>query len=202
LAHPNQTKPGSLVVAGTASRKGLPVDWKAKVELFEKIRREYQDGGGTFQGVAKKLGVHRRIVREAVESAVPRERKKIGREPTKLVGAVPMFIHQILAEDRNAPRKQRHTAQRIFERLVEERAEGTVSGRSVRRAVREWKEQRKLERAEVFISQEYEPGGEGQVDWYEAYAELGGERQKVHMFCLRSMYNGAAFHRAIAERIR
>jgi transposase len=169
--------------------------WKAKVELFEKIRREYQEGVGTIQGVAKKLGVHRRMVRQAVESAVPRERKKIGREPTKLVGAALMFLRQILAEARNAPRKRRHTAQRIFERLVEERAEETVSARSVRRAVREWKEQRKLERAAAFIGREYEPGREAQVDWYEAYAELGGERRKVYVFCLRGMYSGAAFHR-------
>ena len=45
------------------------------MELFEQIRREYKHGGGTIQGVAKKLGIHRRMVREAVLSAVPRERK-------------------------------------------------------------------------------------------------------------------------------
>jgi hypothetical protein len=36
------------------------------VELFEKIRREYEHGGGTIRGIAKKLGIHRRMVREAV----------------------------------------------------------------------------------------------------------------------------------------
>ena len=41
---------------------------KASVELFETIRREYEFGVGSVQGVARKLGVHRRLVREAVGS--------------------------------------------------------------------------------------------------------------------------------------
>jgi hypothetical protein len=41
------------------------------------------------------------------------------------------------------------------------------------------------------------PGGvEGQVDWYEAYAELGGEQRKLQVFSMRSMASGGAFHRA------
>lgn len=47
---------------------------KATVELFEEIRREYEFGVGTIQGVARKFGVHRRLVREALGSALPRER--------------------------------------------------------------------------------------------------------------------------------
>jgi hypothetical protein len=50
------------------------------VELFEQIRREYGHGGGTIRGIAKKLGIHRRMVREAVLSAVPVERKTPVRE--------------------------------------------------------------------------------------------------------------------------
>jgi putative transposase len=50
------------------------------VELFEQIRREYEHGGGTIRGVAKKLGIHRRMVREAVLRAVPVERKTPVRE--------------------------------------------------------------------------------------------------------------------------
>ena len=39
-------------------------------------------------------------------------------------------------------------------------------------------------------------GQEAQVDWYEAYADLGGERCKMQVFCMRSMASGGAFHRA------
>ena len=47
------------------------MDWRAKVELYEQIRREYEFGAGTIIGIARKLGVHRRMVREAVRSATP-----------------------------------------------------------------------------------------------------------------------------------
>ena len=172
------------------------MDWKAKVELFERIRREYFEGVGTILGVARKLGVHRRMVRDAIQNAVPPERKKTVRETTRLIGEVLLFVQQVLAADQQAPRKQRHTAQRIYERLREEMPQYEVSARSVRRAVQEWKEEEKCGRAETYISQTYEAGREAQVDWYEAYAEVGGEQVKLQVFCMRSMYSGAAFHRA------
>jgi hypothetical protein len=41
------------------------------------------------------------------------------------------------------------------------------------------------------------------VDWYEAYAEICGERQKAYLFCMRSMASGGAFHRAFPhEKIK
>jgi hypothetical protein len=46
------------------------------VELFEQIRREYEHGVGTIRAVAKKRGVHRRMVREALADPQPRARKR------------------------------------------------------------------------------------------------------------------------------
>jgi transposase len=172
------------------------LDGGAKVELYEKIRREYCEGVGTILGVAQKLGVHRRMVREAIRTALPAKRKKMERESSRLIAEVLLFIHQILTANQQAPRKQRHTAQRIYQRLREEMPQQEVSPRSVRRAVQDWKQQHQSERVETYISQHYEAGREGQSDWYEAYADLGGERVKLQVFCLRSMYSGAAFHRA------
>ena len=54
------------------------MDWRAKVELFEQIRREYEFGIGTIAGVAKKLKVHRRMVREAMGSAIPKRAQEDG----------------------------------------------------------------------------------------------------------------------------
>ena len=53
---------------------------RAKVELYEQIRQEYEHGTGTIRAVARKLGVHRREVRKALASAVPAERKIPDRE--------------------------------------------------------------------------------------------------------------------------
>jgi len=83
------------------------------VELYEQIRREYEHGAGTIRAVAGKFGVHRREVRKALQSAMPPERKIPEQERPKLAAAIP-FIGGILESDRQAPRKQRHTAHRIW----------------------------------------------------------------------------------------
>jgi transposase len=165
------------------------------VELFEAIRREYQFGVGTVKGVARKFGVHRRMVREALADAVPKERKSVERARPKLDPAVP-FIDGILESDLKAPRKQRHTAHRIYNRLLAEKPEIQVAEATVRAYVRDRKLKIGLTHRETFVPQSYTWGHEGQVDWYEMLAELGGERQKVQIFCLRSMASAGAFHRA------
>ena len=106
---------------------------KATVELCEQIRREYEFGLGTIQGVARQFGVHRRLVREAVQSAVPRQKGPPVR-PRPRVEPVGAFIEGILAADRQAPRKQRHTAHRIYERLRQERPEHPIAELAVRRS--------------------------------------------------------------------
>jgi|GEM_PF-2440907 len=93
---------------------------RASVELFEAIRREYEFGVGTIQGVGRKLGVHRRMVREALARAVPAERLAAKRARPHL-GPLAGFIDRILEADRKAPRKQRHTAHRIYVRIGQER---------------------------------------------------------------------------------
>ncbi len=165
------------------------------MELYEQIRREYEHGAGTIRAVARKFGVHRREVRKALASATPDERKIPERERTKLSEATP-FIDAILEADRKAPRKQRHTAHRIWTRLCREMPEVPVAESTVRRYVREKKEAMGLLGQETFVAQSYSWGGEAQVDWYEGYAEFDGESRKTCLFCLRSMASGGAFHRA------
>lgn len=165
------------------------------MELFETIRREYQFGVGTIKGVARKLGIHRRMVREALADAVPKERKQSERPKPKLEPAIP-FIDAILENDLTAPRKQRHTAHRIYDRLRAEKPEIEVAETTVRKYVRAKKVEIGLVHRETFVPQSYSWGQEGQVDWYEMAAELGGEQHKVQMFCLRSMASAGAFHQA------
>jgi transposase len=169
------------------------LDWRAKVELFEQIRREYEFGIGTIAGVAKKVGVHRRMVREAIGSALPKPRKKTERPRWKLKAAVE-FIDAILEGDRKAPRKQRHTAHRIWERIGQQLPECRIGERTVRHYVHNRKIVLGMAVHEICVPQSYSWGAEAQVDWYEAYADLTGERMKLQVFAMRSMASGAAFH--------
>ena len=165
------------------------------MELFAEIRREYQFGVGTIKGVSRKLGVHRRVVRQALADAVPPARVYQPRaKPT--LDRVQDFIDRILEADRTAPRKQRHTARRIHDRLCRERPEAPVAASTVREYVRHWKRAQGLSGRVVCVPQTYAWGQEAQVDWYEAVAILADEEVTLQVFCVRSMASGAAFHRA------
>src|SRR5438105_1861319 len=133
------------------------------------------------------------MVREAIASALPQPRKKTERPHPKLQVAIP-FIDAILQGDRQAPRKQRHTAHRIWVRLREELPNCPVAERTVREYVHDRKHALGLLARETCVPQSYDWGVEAQVDWYEAYADLDGERTKCQGFTMRSMAAGGAFH--------
>ena len=96
-------------------------------------------------------------------------------------------VHQILEDDRKAPRKQRHTAKRIFERL---RAEHGYPGglTIVKDAVRAWRRRT----AEVFVPLAHPPG-EAQADFGQAEVTLDGQAAKVAVFVMTLPYSDAIF---------
>lgn len=171
------------------------MDRRSKVELYEDIRREFEFGIGTVRGVARALGVHRRMVRDALDHSVPSERE-YGPRTCPVLDPLKEAIDEILRSDKGSPRKQRHTAHRIWDRLGAEHPEFPVGESTVRAYVRERKRALSLLGTDVWVPQCYGLGEEGQVDWYEAYVDFEEERRKVQVFALRSMASGAAFHRA------
>ena len=154
------------------------------MELFEQLRRDYQFGGRSIRSLAKQYGIHRRMVRQALSSAVPPVRQSAAR-PQPRLAPVRDFIDAILAADERAPRKQRHIAHRIYVRLRAERPDCSIAESTVRQYVRERKAERGLLRRETCVPQVYQPGAEAQVDWYEATVEMDGERRLVQVFSMR-----------------
>jgi len=93
-------------------------------------------------------------------------------------------VREWLKEDKTAPRKQRHTARRIWERLCQEKKAG-VAGSTVRQTVRELRMEVESGIAEVMIVGCHAPGAEAEVDFGEATVIVAGEPMVVHLFHLR-----------------
>jgi transposase len=168
------------------------------VEQFERIRRDARDEGLSIRALAAKHKVHRRAVRQALADAVPPPR----RTPVRVAPVLGPHMGTVrgwLTEDLEAPRKQRHTARRIWQRLIEE--EGvSVAESSVRALVRELKVEVGLDRRQVSVPQTHAPGEEAEVDFGEFSAVIAGVVVRLWMFVLRLSHSGKAVHIAYANQ--
>jgi transposase len=167
----------------------------SRVELFEQIRRDREREGLSIRALAERHGVHRRAVRQALASALPPAKRRPVSRPAPKLGEYRQLIDEWLIADQEAPCKQRHTAKRIWRRLVDEHG-GDVAETTVRDHVRKRRRELGLSVAEVFVPQVHAPGRTGEVDWGQAEVELAGARTRVHLFFMRSCFSGAAFSMA------
>ncbi len=166
---------------------------------YDEIRKRYLSGESQRK-IAKALGISRNTVAKYCEGAsVPWVRKTPERVSTVLTEETIEFIQSCLKEDADENlKKQRHTAKRIYDRLVEET--GFNGGESTIRAkVHELKALMPT----AFIPLAFDPGEALQVDWGEAYVYIKGEREKVNLFCARLCYSCRpvvlAYHRQNEE---
>jgi len=104
---------------------------RSRVEVFEQIRRDRRLEQLSIGELADRHGVHRRTVRQALDAALPPPRKTYPPRRKPAIDPFASVIDGWLLDDRDAPKKQRHTARRVWQRLVVEHgatlAEVTVS---------------------------------------------------------------------------
>lgn len=170
----------------------------SKIRLFEKIRTDHRRNGMSVRALAARYDVHRRTVREAIASAVPKAREP-RTVPAPKLDQVKALIDEMLVVDLTAPVKQRHTARRIFERLVDEHAVVDLSYSTVRDYVKVRRPEIRIEAGRAilhgFVPQDHLPGEEAECDFGEVYVDLAGVRTKCFMFALRMSFSGKAAHK-------
>ena len=166
--------------------------------LFEDIRIDHRREGLSIHELADKYKVHRRTVRQALDNPVPPERKDYSPRDRPVLGPWVDMIDSWLLDDQSRPKKQRHTATRVWRRLVEEHG-AKVAQRTVSKYVAERRSELNLARKEVFIAQEHPLGAEAEVDFGDIYAYVDGVETKFAMFEMRLSASGKAFHWAFTS---
>jgi transposase len=170
---------------------------ESRVELFARIRRDARVEGLSIRELARRHGVGRPTVRQALAQADPPARKPRVRTAPRLDMFKPA-IDGMLRQDLDEPRKQRHTARRVFARLAEEHGATELSYSTVRDYVRRRRPEIDTEAGrlpETFVPQEHAPAAEAEVDFGEVWVVLAGVKTKCHMFAFRLSHSGKAIHR-------
>jgi transposase len=166
----------------------------SKVELYEQIRKTQAREQLSIRALAERFHVHRRDVRAALASAVPAPRKVLVRS-APVLGPWKATVDAWLAADQTAPRKQRHTARRVWQRLAEEH--GVVVGEStVRRYVAGVRRRQTVPLGEVMVPQRHPLGEESEVDFGSIHVYLAGVLTELPLFLMRSSASGRGFVRA------
>lgn len=156
-----------------------------KVADIERIRWAHRRDGMTIREIARSFHVSRKTVRRALEDPGPWQYRRSQPRPEPVMSAVAPVIEEWLRQDATAPRKQRHTSKRIYERLRMEY--GFTGGEST---VRQWVRRHGVAKVnDVTIPLVHDPGAEAQVDFGEAMVVIAGVETKVYLFCARLAYS-------------
>jgi len=156
------------------------------MEWWTKIRLEVLRGESSKREILRREGVHWKTLTKILKHPEPPGYRMKRSRPKPKIGAYLEQIAQIIESDKSLPKKQRHTAKRIYERIKESGYQGGYT--QVREAVRDIKRRKK----EVFMPLVHNPG-EAQVDFGYALAKIAGILRKVAFFVMALPHSDAFF---------
>jgi transposase len=159
-----------------------------QVEEKENIRRLYFIKRNSIRQIAEEHHYSRKTVRKAIADASVPEYHLSVPKPCPVMDPYLPIVENWLKEDKGKPEKQRHTAHRIYERLVNE---NNFVGSE--RTVREHVSKLKQDFGEMAIPLEFDPGDDAQFDWGEARVIMSGKPVAVQVFCMKLSYSGRPF---------
>jgi transposase len=160
------------------------------MELWAEIRRRVLTGEISKRQACAEYEIHWQTLKKILAHEEPPGFRATAPRAKPRLGPFLPIIHQILEADRTAPKKQRHTAERIFQRLRDEHGY-TGCASIVRAAVADWRQGH----AEVFVPLAHPPG-EAQVDFGHAEVVVAGERVTAAFFVMTLPHSDAFFVRA------
>lgn len=166
-----------------------------RVELYVKVRRAVLADGMSRRAAARYFGIDRKTVDKILVFPVPPEHGRAGRIYRRKLTGFTVIIDAILSADRQVHSKQRHTAQRIFERLRDEH--GFSGGSTI---VRNYVADARRRSKEVFVPLSHKPG-HAQADFGEADAIIAGKRVRFHYFCMDLPQSDACFVKAYPAEV-
>jgi transposase len=158
--------------------------------MYLRVRLACRHEGLSRREAARRFGIDRRTVSKILAFSVPPGYRRSRPPARPKLDPFTGIIDRILEDDRLAPRKQRHTAKRIFERLRDEH--GFEGGYTI---VKDYVRERRLRLREMFVPLSHLPG-HAQVDFGEALAVIDGEESKVHFFAMDLPHSDACFVKA------
>ncbi|MFC1856354.1 IS21 family transposase [Thermodesulfobacteriota bacterium] len=161
-----------------------------KVYEYDLVRRMFFRESLSKREISRRTGIHRSTIDKMLSySSPPGYQQNAPRKKTKLWSFIPI-IDRILEDDKNAPKKQRHTAKRIFDRLVREY--DYDGGYTI---VKDYVREKKVRQREVFVPLVQRPGT-SQIDFGQAKVVINGVLCRVYFFCMALPYSDALFLKA------
>lgn len=160
---------------------------------YELVRTGHRVYGQNISELSRLTGHARNTIKKAIRGE-PCGYKERNHQPFPAIGDYMGTIDSWIKSDKDKPKKQRHTAHRIYNRLVDEYGyKGCES--TVRRYVKLAKTILGLGPPHAFIPCDPESGTEAEVDWGVATAIIAGKEFHLKFFCMRSKYSGKHFVR-------